>query len=213
MRSANSELKFEVSESFRDKHVMVDDRRVHDVPYKDILYKFKYLQRTGKIRRPYGPNERTRHSFLVVEPQSWPVALNALETEYKKQYERKNKWKNKRINKRKNNVQVPTPGAFLKNTIELNRLPFGVLDLQIEYQKNKQRYKVFNCVYPTGREGSLRLGALVKKNIYKHKTDYIFEINHLDDVNLLNTSTCKDWMPKIDRKRCMKIGKPWKGDK
>ena len=56
-------------------------------------------------------NDRYRHSFLVVEPKTWPVALDALEKEYK----------------RKNRMQdeVPTPGDFLKYRIKFKRVLEG----------------------------------------------------------------------------------------
>ena len=42
VRSAKSELKFEVSPSFRNKHVM-EDERARAIPYRDILAVFDYV--------------------------------------------------------------------------------------------------------------------------------------------------------------------------
>ena len=44
VRSAKSELKFEVSPSFRNKHVMEDERGARAIPYRDILAVFDDVQ-------------------------------------------------------------------------------------------------------------------------------------------------------------------------
>lgn len=171
--SARTRLIFKVSQSFIDKHVMVDPRNVYDIPYRHTKKEFDAVQYTVYNFRIPG---RTQHSFLVMLNLQEP--LDALEREYEI----------------RNNGRVARHGDFRRYRIELDELPMiDIIHLEIKhmYSPTDQWYQIQRCFYSNDERTSFVLGAKVHAHVTKNGMDYIFEINHLDTVVLFNEQPCK----------------------
>ena len=168
VRSSKSEPEFIVNDSFVDKHVMVNDMAVGDIPFGLILEEFMKVQdKADFINKKLKKNKREVHTFIVTPN------LNETKEDLIKAFLMSEKMVDER------NINFTST-----KVIEIGKLRnVSVMNFNITFKKDIRRYeaKKGTCIY--SNKGTFGLGAMNTS-----QTEYI--INHLFMVKLHEFVMC-----------------------
>lgn len=155
-----SRSEFKVSNSFKAKHVLINDNAVNNIPFSFIHQKFNEVQEKGLL----GKTKRLRHTFFVT-PNLATFQENLIEA-----YKMSNKMKEKY-----NENFTSTYAIELKKLQE--NVNVGVIEIQLNFDKKKRKYTVADDTCYYSDKGTFRLGAINPM----HMMD-LHVINHLSNV-------------------------------